>query len=114
MSTYLYFCPSCERIYEKVRLDYNPARVEPCVFGHPSKRVFTPPLVSVHQSGADWLNEVANGYGDPPSGLTREEGMAAARAKARSDRQMARQSGKVHPTISTASHPAASPYIKAD
>lgn len=75
----------------------------------PTQRIYTAPQVSVHQTGADWLNEVANGYGDPPAGMTREQGMAAAKAKARSDKQMAHQSGKAHKTISlpgnTAAHP---------
>lgn len=114
MPTYLYSCPSCQRIFEKYRNNYNPQPIEPCPFGHPARRVFTAPHIAVSQSGAEWLNEVANGYGDPPAGLTREQGMVAARAKARSDKLMAHQSGKVHPTISTPSHPAAQPHINLD
>lgn len=113
MATYVFSCKHCGDVKEFRVPHMEPPRFitcENCWSQEYMKRVYTAPHTFTHQTGAEWLNEVANGYGDPPAGMTREQGMAAARAKAWADKQMGK-SGKEHPSISTASHPAMKQYI---
>lgn len=113
MATYLYRCRVCPETIREIQMP----RMEPPAAAFcdqcfsPMQRLYTAPTISVHQTGSEWLNEVAAGRGDPPSGLTREQGKAAALAKAKSDRGMANQSSKQPKTISTGSKTAMRPYV---
>ena len=69
------------------------------------QRVYTAPRSFTHQTGAEWLNEVATGYGDPPAGMSREKGMAVARAKAAFDKKQHGQKPAARKMISAGSSP---------
>lgn len=111
MATYLYACDPCGTTQEeRVATMEPPTEVRcPTCSGY-TRRVYSPPYAFTHQTGADWLNEVAEGRGDPPAGMTQQEGKRAALAKSKSDRQMAHQSGKQPKTISTGTASAMKPY----
>jgi len=114
MAKYDYWCGWCEE-YEEVEQPMSEAASshECQVCGGEMKRVFSLPQISAPvYMATDVMNQYAAGEGDPVPSLSRAETMMYANQLAKMQKKNKGQKAYSGPTISTASSPVATPYLK--